>query len=99
MRENVYQRRLIRKVDAMFDGQALIVKNDAGYQQGILDLTVFYGPRWGMLEVKASALAPHRPNQDYWVQRMDEMGFAAFIYPENETEVLYALREALQPRR
>jgi len=98
VRENVYQGRLVRKIQRMLPG-CEIVKNDSGYRQGILDLTIFYGPRWGMLEVKASALSLHQPNQEWWVQRMNEMGFAAFIYPENETEVLNALREALNSRR
>lgn len=98
MRESVYQNRLVRKIQRMLP-DSIVVKNDSGAQQGILDLTIFYGPRWGMLEVKASALSVHQPNQEWWVQRMNEMGFASFIYPENETEVLNALREALQSRR
>lgn len=97
VRENVYQARLIRKLERIFP-ECVILKNDSGYIQGILDLTIFYGPRWGMLEVKASALSLHQPNQDWWVRKMDEMGFARFIYPENETEVLDALRQALHLR-
>lgn len=97
-RENVYQARLIKKLEREYpDG--VILKNDPGYRQGILDLTIFYGPRWGMLEVKASALSLHQPNQEWWVRKMHEMGFASFIYPENEREVLDALRAALTGRR
>jgi len=49
------------------------------------------------LEVKASAAAAKRPNQDHFVKRLREMSFAAYIYPENEEEVLRALEQAFEP--
>jgi hypothetical protein len=52
-----------------------------------------------MLEVKVDASAPLRPNQEYYVRQMDDMSFAAIIYPENEEEVLAALQEAFTSRR
>jgi hypothetical protein len=96
--ENVYQARLIKKLKQMFPG-CEILKNDPGYRQGILDLTIFWGPFWGMLEVKASKNARERPNQGYFVKKMNKMSFASFIYPENEKEVLSALQKAFTPRR
>lgn len=93
MTENEYQRRLIKKLRELFPG-CLIVKNDSGYQQGIPDLTVLYGPYWALLEVKASEFSKERPNQRHYVGKLDEMSFAAFIYPENEAEVLVALQQA-----
>jgi hypothetical protein len=95
--ENAYQAKLIRKLKRMFPG-CEILKNDPQYRQGILDLTIFYGPCWAMLEVKASARAGERPNQSFYVRRMDQMSFAAFIFPENEEEVLTALQEAFASR-
>jgi hypothetical protein len=93
MTESAYQAKLIRKLKTIFPG-CMILKNDPAYQQGILDLTLFWQRYWAMLEVKASGKAPHRPNQDYYVEQLDRMSFAAFIYPENEEEVLIALQEA-----
>ena len=98
MLESVYQSRLIRRLYHDFEG-CEILKNDTSYRQGIPDLTIFYGPRWAVLEVKASAQAPERPNQRYYVDLFNQMSFAAFIYPENEDEVLHALQQALKPRR
>lgn len=95
--EAKYQADLIRRLYEMFPG-CEILKNDAGYRQGMLDLTIFYGPCWAMLEVKASATASERPNQAYYVEQMRNMSFAAFIYPENEEEVLTALSEAFASR-
>jgi hypothetical protein len=93
----MYQAKLIRRLKRMFPG-CEILKNDANLRQGILDLTIFWCDMWAMLEVKASKSAPERPNQDYYVSRFNEMSFAAFIYPENEEEVLTALQEAFASR-
>lgn len=93
MAENAYQAKLIRKLQRQYPG-CEILKNDSAYKQGILDLTIFWGKRWAMLEVKGSRNAKRQPNQDYFVNKMNEMSFGAFIYPENEKEVLAALQEA-----
>lgn len=92
MTENRYQAYLIEKLESLFPG-CEILKNDSGYRQGIPDLVIFYGDRYAMLEVKASESSPHQPNQDYYVQRFNEMSFAAFIYPENEEVVLDGLQQ------
>jgi hypothetical protein len=98
MRESEFQSRLIKKLERLFPG-CLILKNDSSYIQGIPDLAVFYGDRWAMLEVKAHEDAPHRVNQDHYVDRLNEMSFATFIYPENERAVLSALRQAFSTSR
>jgi hypothetical protein len=77
----------------------LIMRGDAFRNQGILDLFILYDNRWASLEVKASRSAPTRPNQDHFVNRLHGMSFAAYIYPENEKEVLDALEQALKPPR
>lgn len=94
MLEHVYQARLIRQLKDRFD-DCLILKNDSSYLQGIPDLSIFWGPHWGMLEVKASANAVLQPNQLYYIEWANELNFAAVIYPENEAEVLDALQQAL----
>jgi hypothetical protein len=55
--ENAYQAKLIRKLKRMFP-DCEVLKNDPNYLQGILDLTILWGPYWAMLEVKASAAQP-----------------------------------------
>lgn len=97
MTESAYQARLIKKLKRIFPG-CVILKNDPQYQQGILDLTVLYQCLWAMLEVKASPDSPFQPNQEYFIQQLDDMSFAAAIHPENEEEVLFALQEAFASR-
>ena len=87
MRENAYQSKLIAKIKERLPG-CIVLKNDPNYIQGIPDLTILYKKRWATLECKEHANAKHRPNQDHYVERMNNMSFSAFIYPENEGEIL-----------
>lgn len=98
MLESKYQEHLIELLQQEFPG-CFILKNDSSYLQGIPDLLVLYKKKWAMLEVKKSAGAAEQPNQAWYVDMLNSMSFAAFIYPENEGEVLHALRQALGARR
>ena len=93
MRESAYQSRLIKKIERLLP-DSIIHKNDPTYTQGIPDLVIYYGNKWAMLEVKASPTSDEQPNQRYYVERLNEMSFAAFIHPENEDEVLSELQHA-----
>lgn len=87
MRESKFQADLIRDIKNKFPG-CVVLKNDSSYLQGIPDLSIFYKNNWAMLEVKKSVNATHQPNQDYYVNKLDDMSFCKFIYPENKKEVL-----------
>lgn len=89
--ESKYQKELIRKLQDIFTG-CIVVKDDPNYIQGIPDLLILYKDKWAALECKRNCKASHRPNQDYYVSKMEEMSFAAFIFPENEEFVLNRLK-------
>lgn len=91
MLESKFQAKLIKEIKEKFPG-CIVMKNDCEYLQGIPDLTVLYKNRWCTLEVKKNSKASHRPNQDYYVEKMDDMSFSRFIYPENKDEILTDLR-------
>jgi hypothetical protein len=97
-RESVYQAGLRQRIAERFPG-CFILKNDPNLCQGIPDLLVLYLDRWAALEVKRSAAEPYQPNQEYYLDLLDEMSYAATIYPENEEEVLHDLQQAFAPRR
>lgn len=88
--ENRFKTNLNSELREMFPG-CIIAHLDPNEIQGIPDLLILYKNKWAVLEGKKSANADHRPNQDYYVQLMDRMSFASFIYPENKDEVLDSL--------
>lgn len=98
MLENRFKTKLIEEIEEMLPG-CMVLHLDPNEVQGIPDLIVLYKNKWAVLEGKKSEHATHRPNQDYYVDLMDSMSFARFIYPENKEEVLNELYEAFRPRR
>ena len=98
MTENKYQAKIIKKLEEMFPG-CMIMKTDSAYRQGMPDLIILWEKYWASLEVKADASSSSQPNQGYYIQKLNDMSFAAYIYPENEMEVLSALQQAFKPPR
>jgi hypothetical protein len=96
--ENKFKTRLICDIKERFPG-SLVVHLDPTEVQGIPDLLVLYRDRWGALEGKKNAKASARKNQPYYVELMNRMSFASFIYPENKEEVLDAMERAFRSER
>ena len=98
MLESKFKTQLCKEIEYMFPG-CIILHIDPTEIQGAPDLLILYGNQWAALEGKRHANASHRPNQEYYVDIMDKMSFASFIYPENKEEVLYELQQTLFSRR
>lgn len=90
MLESIFKTKLAREIKEMLPG-CMVLHLDPNEIQGIPDLLILYKNKWAVLEGKKTANASHRPNQDYYVDLMDRMSFASFVYPENKDEVLDAL--------
>ena len=69
------------------------------FMTSTLSSIILFKNKWAALECKKSASASKRPNQEYYVDIMDEMSFARFIYPENREDVLDELYQAFKTRR
>lgn len=96
--ENKFQSELIKELKERFDG-CIVMKLDSGYLQGIPDLLILYKKKWATLECKKTANAKKRPNQEYYVEKMNDMSFSRFIFPENKEEVLNDLEQAFKHTR
>ena len=95
-KESEFQGNLIKKIKKRFPG-CMVLKNDPTYIQGIPDLLILHNDKWAALECKKSENEKTRPNQPYYVNKMNGMSYASFIYPENEEEVLNEIQSTLQP--
>ena len=98
MKESEYQSKLKKRLQQDFP-DAIIQKLDSGVKQGVPDLLILNGNKWAALEVKRTQKSTHRPNQDYYVKRMNEMSYASFVYPENEEEVVDELKKVFKKRK
>ena len=95
MLENEFKTKLAKEIKELFPG-AIVTHLDPNEIQGIPDLLVLYKDKWATLEGKKSEkeLGNPRPNQPYYVNKMNEMSFSRFVYPENKEEVLNDLQRA-----
>lgn len=89
-KESDFQSKLKKELESKYDG-CIITKLDSSYIQGIPDLLILHKNKWATLENKRSAKAVKQPNQEYYVNKMNEMSFSRFIYPEIKDEVLKEL--------
>lgn len=89
--ENKFQAELIQEIRHELPG-CFVLKNDgSNVPQGFPDLLVLYEDQWASLECKKNATADKQPNQDYYVNLLNDMSFSTFVSPENKEEVLNEL--------
>lgn len=93
MLESGFQRRLIKELKKEFPG-CVVMKTDPNYIQGFPDLLILYNNKWAALECKRTDAASKRPNQEYYVDKLNTMSFSRFIFPENKEEVLHDLQQS-----
>ena len=98
MLESKFKTDLIGELETLFPG-CIVMHSDANDIQGFPDLIILYKNTWAALEGKRNRRATKRPNQEYYVELLNTMSYAAFIYPENKEEVLYELQQTFEPRR
>lgn len=92
--ENKFQAELIKEIKHDIPG-CFVLKNDgSNTPQGFPDLLILYKDKWGSLECKKTSDSAKRPNQDFYVDTLNDMSFSRFISPENKKEVLDELYSA-----
>lgn len=95
MLENKFKTKLVKELETRFPG-CIIIHTDGNDIQGIPDLVILHKKRWAALEGKKNESASKRPNQDYYIQKMNEMSYASFISPENKDEVLNDIQQSFE---
>ena len=98
MLESKFQSDLIHEIKTRFPS-CIVLKNDPNYIQGVPDLIILCHDKWVALEVKKDQHAPTRPNQKYYVNKLNEMSYASFIFPENKSAVLFEVEQIFKGKR
>ena len=94
--ESKFQKELIDEIKREYPG-CIILKNDPDYIQGFPDWTILWKDKWAVLEAKRAKNSRKQPNQEHYVEKLDNMSFSRFVYPENKEEVLNELRKTFKP--
>ena len=95
MLESQFDTKLIKELKQRFPG-CIILKNDANYLQGVPDRIILWNDKWATLETKKTKNASRQPNQRYYVDKMNDMSFSAFIYTENMEVILDGLQQTFE---
>ena len=98
MLESRFKTELVKELETIFPG-CIILHMDPNEYQGIPDLLILYRNKWAALEGKRGRNEHIQNNQEYYVDLMNRMSFARFIFPENKEEVLNELQQAFRSRR
>lgn len=94
-KEADFQAHVVKRLEEEFPGCVIMV-NDGNYRQGFPDITMLDVYFHANFECKLTADAPHQPNQDWWIERLNKLCFARFIFPENEEDVFHELHQAFR---
>lgn len=89
--ESKFQSDLKKEIKKEFP-ECIVTKLDSSCIQGIPDLLILYKNKWATLECKKESNSSHRPNQDYYVDKMNNMSFSRFVNPDNKKEVMKDLK-------
>ncbi len=98
MLERDFQSRVIKQLSKILT-DSLIIKLDPGYIQGIPDLLILREDKWAALETKQTSNSKYRPNQRYYLDKMNQMSFARSINQENEDLIYAQVERALRLER
>lgn len=93
--EGKFKRELKNDLANLLPG-CIVTQLDPNDIQGIPDLLILYKDKWATLECKKAKDAHHQPNQDYYVEKMNDMSYSSFVFPENKEAVLNELQQALR---
>ena len=86
------------RLEEEFPG-CIIIKQDPNTSfQGVPDHLVLFEDKWAALEGKRALKSSRRPNQEFHVDRMDGMSYAAFVHPGNLEEVISDLQATFGTR-
>ena len=97
-KESKFQKDFKARLKKEFPG-CLIIKGNSAERQGLPDLLLLHGKNWASLELKRDEKAEHQPNQDWYVDQLNEMSYAAIVDPNNADEVISEIQSAFGTRR
>jgi len=88
--ESKFKRELKKEIKERYPG-CIVAHLDPNDIQGIPDLLILHKNKWATLEGKKESDSSKQPNQEYYVDKMNNMSYSSFVYPGNKDSVLMDL--------
>lgn len=98
MKESEFEKQLVRELTVKYPG-AYVIKNDPNYIQGFPDRLFLFNNFWAAFDTKRNRNSSLQPNQEFYIDRLNRMSLAMFVYPENKEDFLNEIQRALQFKR
>ncbi len=93
MLEKDFEAKFLGDLRIKFPG-CIILKNDSFLMPGFPDRLILFGDRWAAFEFKKEDGSHIQPNQAYYIDLLNSMSYASFVFPENAERVLNELQQA-----
>ncbi len=94
-KETNFEKKVIEKLMRWYP-DAIVLKIHPGLNPGFPDRLALIGSSWLAFEVKRSIDSAKRPNQDYYIDLLNQMSAASFVYPENQERFFDEVQRTFQ---
>lgn len=90
--ESAFKKKVKNKIQNKFNNIE-IFELDSSRKRSIPDMLIVGRDCWAALEFKRSNKAHLQPNQAERISNLSKIGYAAFIFPENEEDIFHDLEK------
>lgn len=70
------------------------IKGNSAMRQGIPDRLFLHENHWALLEFKRDPKSTKEANQEWYVEKFNEMSYSAIVTPENAKQVIDEIQQA-----
>jgi hypothetical protein len=93
--EKEFESNFIGRLEEKFPG-CVIIKGNSTFRQGVPDRLLLHEGHWAFLEFKREENSDRQENQDYYIEKFNDMSYAAFVDPNNADEVIREIQETFR---
>lgn len=93
--EKEFEAKFVERLEEEFPG-CMIIKGNSTFRQGVPDRLLLHEDHWAFLEFKREENSDRQENQDYYIEKFNDMSYAAFVDPDNADEVIREIQSAFR---
>jgi hypothetical protein len=93
--EKKFEKDFIDRLKEEFPG-CEIIKGNSAMRQGVPDRLLLWEDHWAFLEFKREEGSDREENQEYYIEKFNDMSYASFVEPSNADEVISEIQQAFR---